>query len=932
MTSPRLSLRDLFETASDLPLGERARYLDTHCDAQTRARIERMFACDPGPQGALPGIAAGAIVDALADAEVTPVPVAGTHIGPFELIEVLGEGGFATVFRAQRTFEGVRQEVALKLLRRGLYSPDAQRQFRRERQILSQLGHPGIARLIEGGVTDTGVAYIALDLVEGSPITAYVRDQRLELRKRLLLFLDVCRAVDAAHRALIVHRDLKPSNVLVTSDGSVKLLDFGIAKLLDTDEDTQTRLPAFTAAYASPEQRSGGLITTATDVYALGVLLGELMTGVRLNAGSTHTPSSEVSEAAEPGVLPATATVTRRQLRGDLDNIVLKAIDTDPAQRYASAGSFAEEIERWLAGQPVAAHPPSGWYRTRKFVGRHRGGVATTLVFVLAIIAAFGLTLWQARVARQEATRADVVRDFLVSVFQSAGADTPTDKRPSPEDLVDQATKRLMGANQLSDVTRADLLLALAKVSISVNANNQALSLLDRGQPIVDAIYEVGDAHWLDVRVTRASALHGKKDEGAVVALLDPLRATLLAAHNEPGFHGLSLLARALASSDPHKIGNALELFERARAEAKTEAAQFPDALLSLTIEEADALFDARRYQEGLVLADAAVALWLPQGAPINPHIADLYAGIALSAEATGDMPRADAAYKEAIALDHRFFDKPNPRLAWDVGIYGSFLVAQGRSAEAEPYLRSGLELRKTVFGEDDPRTLFALSGLGKFFSGKSDFVEADKWYSEGIDVCQKVGLKNTALGSSNVCPQLLALRGYSRSWQGQLNAAEQDIREAMVLQKRISGDASPAYGYALKILATVQVKQGKYEDAIASTERVLAISKSVKGGMIQSDLDTRYWRARALFGLKRNNEALSEILEVEHTYSSLFPNARGRFGMLQLEARALYAANRAAEAAKAAQQALALPKKPASPAPLDIDELKRLAAWPAAR
>jgi serine/threonine-protein kinase len=343
------------------------------------------------------------------------------------------------VFRAARTIDGVRQVVALKLLRRSLYSRDAQRQFRRERRALTQLRHPGIARLIEGGISESGLAYIALDLVEGTPITDHARTLRLDLRARLKLFLQVCRAVEAAHRALIVHRDLKPSNVLVTADGEVKLLDFGIAKLLDADDETQTRVPSFTPAYAAPEQRSGAPITTATDVYALGVLLGELVTGQRLNDGSGRTPSGHVSANTEPGILPAAPAVTRRQLRGDLDNVVLKAIANEPEHRYISAGALADDIERLLDRRPVSAHPPSTWYRAQKFVARHQGGVAITALFALGIIAALGLALWQGRIARHEATRADAMRDFMISAFSEAEPSTPRSGPPSITDVVEEA-------------------------------------------------------------------------------------------------------------------------------------------------------------------------------------------------------------------------------------------------------------------------------------------------------------------------------------------------------------------------------------------------------------------------------------------------------------------------------------------------------------
>ncbi|HEY4350914.1 MAG TPA: serine/threonine-protein kinase, partial [Paraburkholderia sp.] len=418
---PTSSLRELFDQAVLLAPEKRAAFLAEHCcDPVLRASVERLLVADAADDDeAFFSGGAEAAASAIGEADVAQTLPAGSRIGPFELLAVLGEGGSSTVFRAYREIEGVRQDVALKLLRRGLYSPDAQKQFRRERLALAQLQHPGIARLIEGGVTDNGLAYIALELVEGTSLTDYSRERRLDLRQRLLLFQQICRAVESAHRALIVHRDLKPSNVLVTDDGQVKLLDFGIAKLLDGGEEMQTHLPAFTPAYAAPEQRSGAPITTATDVYALGVLLGELITGQRLTGTSGQTPSSRVQENVEPGVLPAAPQITRRSLRGDLDNIVLKAIDAEPERRYVSAGALADDIDRLINGRPVMAHPPSTWYRTQKFVARHRGSVATAVVFLLAVLAALGIALWQADVARRaagdarrEAARANVTKDF----------------------------------------------------------------------------------------------------------------------------------------------------------------------------------------------------------------------------------------------------------------------------------------------------------------------------------------------------------------------------------------------------------------------------------------------------------------------------------------------------------------------------------------
>ena len=468
------SLRELFDAVVELVPAERGAFLDAHCtDRQLRAQIERLLGADADPREPLSGGAEAAAI-AIGDAELAQTLPPGTRIGPFELVSVLGEGGSSTVFRAQRDLAGVRQTVALKVLRRGLYTPDAQRQFRRERQALGQLRHPGIARLIEGGITDSGLAFIALDLVDGRPITRYAVDERLDLRQRLALFLQVCRSVEAAHRALIVHRDLKPSNVLVTDDGQVKLLDFGIAKLLDNDDETQTAMPSFTPAYAAPEQRDGRLITTATDVYALGVLLGELVTGERLSADSHRTPSSQVREQRDAGVLPAPAPVTRRALRGDLDNIVMKAVDAEPERRYASAGAFADDIERMLDGRPVAAHPPSRLYRTKKFIQRHGGAVAATALFMLALLTAFAIAIWQAKVARdaehgaeQQARRANATKDFLIRVFRASDPRIAQDKprgQISAKELLDLNAPRIAQEFASDPDTQIELLGVAASI------------------------------------------------------------------------------------------------------------------------------------------------------------------------------------------------------------------------------------------------------------------------------------------------------------------------------------------------------------------------------------------------------------------------------------------------------------------------------------
>ncbi|MGN6517831.1 MAG: serine/threonine-protein kinase [Dokdonella sp.] len=534
MTATPASPREWFEAALALAPAERAEWLAEHCtDEGQRAEVLRLLAADAEGGERVLDQPFDQLLGRVGETAAPPAPLPhGTTVGDYTLIERLGEGGYSVVYRAEREQAGVRQAVALKLLHRGLHTPEEQRRFRDERRALAQLRHPGIARLIEGGVTAAGAPYIALELVDGAPITDYARSHRLDLHARLRLFVAVCRAVEAAHRALIVHRDLKPSNVLVTREGEVKLLDFGIAKLLDAGDDaTRTQRQALTPAYAAPEQFALGQITTATDVYALGVLLGELVTGQRRAPGDAHTPSSRVGADTDEALLPAPARVVRRQLRGDLDNIVLKATAAEPERRYASAGAFADDVERHLAGQPVQAHPPSRWYRARKFVSRHRGGVASSALFLVAILAALALAVWQAqraesaaRRAQVQARRAEAMQAFLGDVFRANSRNQPDAvkaRQTTARELLDLGARRIDDA--MADVPEAKLgvLQLFAQLYDDLQLADEALRVRRQAVELARGVYGPSSLQVADELVHLASAMQSSREDG------DGRRATL---------------------------------------------------------------------------------------------------------------------------------------------------------------------------------------------------------------------------------------------------------------------------------------------------------------------------------------------------------------------------------------------------------------------
>ena len=347
----------------------------------------------------------------------------GGVVGPYKLIRELGRGGMGEVWLAERADGSLKRPVALKLPILSLHNRAFAERFSRERDILAQLTHPQIARLYDAGVTAAGQPYLALEYVEGEPITDYCDGKRLGLEQRLELFLGVLRAVQYAHTHLIVHRDLKPSNIMVNRDGQVRLLDFGIAKLLVDGVAHETELTqdggrALTPRYASPEQIAGGAVSTASDVYALGVVLYELLTGEspHLRNGQTHPmearadvsrPSQAVRDKGKSRVPTLNAKKLAAALRGDLDTIVMRALRNQPGDRYPTADAFAQDIVWYLKGEPVLARPESRWYRARKLVLRNKAAVGASLLIAASLIAGIVATGWEERVAVMERGRAN---------------------------------------------------------------------------------------------------------------------------------------------------------------------------------------------------------------------------------------------------------------------------------------------------------------------------------------------------------------------------------------------------------------------------------------------------------------------------------------------------------------------------------------------
>ena len=429
------NIRRIYEGAAAMPPLERAAFLDVEChqDQQIRAEVERLF----DAREHVPDWLGRPL---LGDALPVGLPrMEGRRLGGYTIIREIGSGGMGSVYLAERSDGAFQMQVAIKLVHPGLNGAEILKRFQRERDILASLDHPNIARLIDGGATEEGLPYFVMELVEGQPIHTWCDERKLDISQRIELLRSVCAAVRHAHQHLVVHRDLKPGNILVTSGGVVKLLDFGIAKLMDKPSGdpaaTQTLSQMMTPDYASPEQVGGGAITTLTDVYSLGVLSYELLTGhkpYRLASAAMHEMARVISEV-EPlrpsavvdttegsiggtgdgrSITPQTVSGVREgdpaklrdRLKGDLDCIVLTALQKEPGRRYGSVEAFDEDLRRHLEHRPVAAKPDSPWYRANRFIQRNLTGVMAGSITVLTMLSMMGAYVWQVRMAI-EATR-----------------------------------------------------------------------------------------------------------------------------------------------------------------------------------------------------------------------------------------------------------------------------------------------------------------------------------------------------------------------------------------------------------------------------------------------------------------------------------------------------------------------------------------------
>jgi len=910
-------LRDLWIAAQDLAGEERRALLDL-LDAEQLARA------GAGPLDK----PVTARVEAMGVLDFDSAPqLIGQKIGAFRVLKLLGQGGMATVFLGEREGADFQQQVALKLLRRGLHSEFEQRLFRREQQLLATLSHPNIARLIDGGVTPSGIPYLVIDYVDGVTITRHAATHSLDVRARLRLFIVVCRAVAAAHRSLIVHRDLKPANILVDGAGEVKLLDFGIAKLLteNVDDGTITGFSAYTPGYAAPEQRNQGAISTATDVYALGVVLHELLLGTRpeTDGESGRQASTRVNALAASGFeLPLPPDALRAQLKGDIDNILLKAMAEEPDRRYANAAELADDCERQLSGQPVAAHPPSRTYRVRKFVRRHRGGVLLSVMFVIGLVTMLGVALWQTAIARQqsaranqqteiarrEAQRANAVRDFVVGIFDSARASLPEDQRPTPESLVAQADASLRESRSLDVATRIDLDSTLGEVWLSLSNFPAAIAAFDRA--LAAQQRPIGAESVIALRVARADAWQRSGRNEAALAEIAAVEQYVLGRPSPVALRALRVSAAVKSSLG--KTSEAIADLEAAAA--LTARVHGVDSVESLSAHLAvgGALAAAQRYPETVTTLEPLLERWRKRRAPEDARYVAALSSLAVASDALGQNADFERQTREILALRRRIYPESHDAIAITLRNLAAVRMRAEGFEEAEALLREALAMQRRVFGEAHGQIAHTLDSMGVLMVLQRRFEEAEAYYRQAIATCKRARIVE------EVCARARNNLGQAFYRQGRLPEAAREMRAALEERRRQLGEDHITVAYSLGTLANVAAKAGDLDEAeLLSRQALASLERSGNAGSSDAAL-VRNSHAQALHLLKRNEDALVQIDRAASDWQRLSPDGKARLvTMWVLKAQILRDLKRPEEARRTAEAAIALavPEATLSPA-----------------
>ncbi|MEM7368327.1 MAG: serine/threonine-protein kinase [Bacteroidota bacterium] len=834
-------LQHWFEAALKLPAAEREAYLSNQCADQPGMAQEvlELLQADASEDSLLSNIVLPQL-----DLQELLHPMEGQILGPYQVEKVLGKGGMGTVYLARRIDGEFDQLVAVKLLKRGMDSEELFQRFRIERQIQARLEHPHIARLLDGGLTADGQPYFTMEYVPGLPLGEYCNRHLLSIDQRLGIFLQICEAIQYAHSQLVIHRDLKPNNILVNEEGTVKLLDFGIARLMDEDQAsglTQDGNRVFTPEYASPEQAQGKSVGTATDVYSLGVIVYELLTGLRpfdladlspvereliITKERPPLPSQRVVELPSDKLAGRDGSIDRlsKHLKGDLDTICLKALRKEAERRYTSAGEFAEDIRNYLHHQPVKARPDTFVYRSKKFIQRNRVAVTASLLASLLFLFTISFYTWQVGNERDraqlEAQKSKEIADFLTEIFMESNPIVNQGDTLTAMQLLDRGAKKIKTELEDNPQLKREMLALLGSLYREMGNSSSSLHMYDAALDIAPDEHAISDAFIFNRMATQA--IHNGYLEEAD-SLLGEAQQALIAEGDFPNRDwgewyntkgNLHLETRQLDSAETAYL-SALHVFQ--------DIYSGPDPNIAGTFQSLGLLYSIS-FQ-----ADKAVD-YLHRSLSMAKHIETeegigyrkpmLFQSLARAYSKTGDFDTAIAYADSALLLFRKSYGNEHPLLGGYLRVKAILLADSGKSEEAKALLEECLALNQKLYGPTHENLASVLSDLGTISTDQNDPVGAEAYFRQSL-----------SMRGENSPPQGLAINksllAGAVEKQGRYTEAETLYMESLALDRETYGNVHPYIADGLNNIGQMWEDLGETEKAMAYYEEALALVDS---------------------------------------------------------------------------------------------------------
>lgn len=838
-------LAKIFEEALKLTETERTEFLKKACenDSELFEEVSSLLEAD----GNLPPILSGKAANKIC---LQPDKnYEGKIIGSYKILRQIAEGGMGSVFLAERADGQFEQEVALKVIKPGMNSNEIIKRFQFERQILARLQHPNIARLLDGGLTEDSLPYFTMEYVEGEPIDVYCNRNNLSINERLKLFIKVCEVIQFAHKNLVIHRDLKPSNIIIKKDGTVKLLDFGIAKVLTQDHEpesalTRTGLHVMTPEYASPEQIKSEPVTTSTDIYLLGLILYQILTGEKAYTIKTQSPlelekiicyteplkpSSKVKLSQEKNEYKINEKLIKT-LSGDLDNICLMALRKEPERRYSSVENFQHDINNYLNEKPISARQNTISYRTEKFISRHKiAAISSVLIFLIisSLIAYYTFRLKQERDrAQTQAQKAEEVSNFLKGVFKVSDPYEARGNSVTARELLDKGAQKINQEFSDHPDIKATMLGLIGEVYIN-------LGLFDKSEELLKEALEIRQRFNSNTMEEAKSLRHlgelytymgeYSKGESLLTKALAFYKNNSIKEDNNYAWI-LGDLAWVYKSRGNYDKSNSF--YKKSIEVLKTDEIKNNDDLLTMMNNFALALHEEGKYEQAeKIFIETLNSQKKLFGDKPHPEVSTTTYNLAELLRDRGKYNEAEEMFKTSLNMDMKLSGPKNPNVAYSLQGLASVFRIRGNFKEAKKLYLQVLNMRKKFLGNDHPDVAYAISNLGLLYFAEEKYDSSQKYYEKALLLHKELNGVNHP--SVAICLNKLGIISYNL---GKYKKAENQIRQSMQIQEKSIGKKNLTYASDLLTLSFIKFAVKNYDSLKILNDEGIRIAKESMG------------------------------------------------------------------------------------------------------